>query len=472
MRWLHRIRRWLGSRRLELLWSTIPVLLAIAAWLVFSVGLWNWKPQEIQARYGILAEQALARKDFETARIASQRLLSLGAEPRAKWLFNLALAKAGLGRDKEASSIFGLVAPLDNPGYLPAHVFIAQALLMKTNLTQQDIKTAEVHLTHAISLDPKFLGANELLAQVYIRAGQWELASERLMEVVSARPETALLLAGVLKARGDLTGARSWAQRAARFHREKIEASKLDLPRNRLAWAEALVMLEDFPAAFSVLEQGWKQSASSDYPVSMGEIAAAWVQAAFKKNPADLEYRITIIQQGLQYAPQNQALLKQLVEVSRLEGPGAEAARNSLARLLAEGKSSAVIHFALGLDSWQQGQSELARKHFALSFEAAPHMPDVANNMAMILAVGDKPELPRALAIIQSVLDKFAANPNFRETRGQILVRLGRWQEAIADLEYALPLVPSTRRTHAALAEAYRGLGSSMLAAQHQKLAE
>jgi len=466
------IKAWLKTREPRRLWWAIPVFLATGAWVGFAFCMMNWRPEEVAHRYANLADRALVKKDFETARIASQRLLGLGAEPRDKWLFGLALAKAGVGRDKEASEIFGMIAPLDRAGYLPAHLFVAQALLLRTNLSPQDIKTAEQHLVHAISLNPRFLGANELLAQVYIRDGRWELACERLLEVVAAQPEATLLLAAVFKAKGDNATARSWAERAARFHREKVEASTLDQPKHRLAWAEALAMLEDYPTACDVLEKGWEQSADKSYVRPLGEVCAAWVQSVAKNKPADLETRIKLIQRGLQYAPQNETLLRQLVELGHLEGPQAQTARNTLAGKLAEGKHAAIIHFALGLDAWQRGDPELAHKHFSLSFEAAPHMPDVANNMALILALGQQPDLPRAFAIIQSVLEKAPNEANFRETRGQILVKLGRWQEAVVDLEYALPLLRSPRLTHAALAEAYRGLGSQELALQHQRLAQ
>src|SRR5262249_17918096 len=124
------------------------------------------------------------------------------------------------------------------------------------------------------------------------------------------------------------------------------------------------------------------------------------------------------------------------------------------------------------LDAWQRGNADLAQKHFALSYNTAPHMPDVANNMAMILAIGKKPDLPRALAIIQSVVEKFPENPTFRDTRGQVLVKLGRCQEGVIDLEYALPKLISKARTHAALAQAYSSLGAQTLASQHQQLAK
>ena len=69
------------------------------------------------------------------------------------------------------------------------------------------------------------------------------------------------------------------------------------------------------------------------------------------------------------------------------------------------------------------------------------------------------------------VLEKFPDTPGFRETRGQILVRMGRWQQAVTDLEFALPSQVSKRGTHKALAEAYRGLNLRDLAAEHERRA-
>jgi Flp pilus assembly protein TadD len=185
-----------------------------------------------------------------------------------------------------------------------------------------------------------------------------------------------------------------------------------------------------------------------------------------------METRMDIVEKGLQFAPQNENLLLQLVRLSRFPAAGAQKAREAMARILAEGKSAGVIHFALGVDAWERGKPELAREHYALAYEAAPQMPDVANNMAMILAIGPKPDLPQALAIIQSVLKRLPDNPNYRETRGQILVRMARWPEAVADLEFALPSLASRTRTHSALAEAYTNLGSKELADQHSRLAK
>jgi tetratricopeptide (TPR) repeat protein len=466
------IRRWLRSRDAKSFRWGIPAILSILAWLIFGICMAVWKPWQTETRYTRIAEKALAVKDFETARVASQRLLALGVEPRRKHLFDLAKALGGLGQDKEAVSLLGNIAPIDKPGYLHAHLFVAQMLLSKTNMTLREMHTAEQHLKHVVTLDPSSLDANELLGRVYVRLGQWELAEKYLGEVVKKRPETRLLLAAVFKAEGETLFARSEAEKVAKTYRERVEASKLDDPASRLAWADAMAMQEDFPAAFVVLETGWRQYENKAYLPPMGEVCALWVETLVRTKPGDLASRIALIQRGLECAPQNETLIRHLIDLSHLEGPEAATARDTLTRMLAEGKTTAILHFTLGIDAWQHGHPEEARKHFALAYETASQLPYVANNMAMILTVGDKPDLPRALAIIQSAIVKFPDNPSFRETRGEILVRSGRSQEAIADLEFALPLLASKRAAHAALAEAYRSLGLRDLAADHARLAK
>ena len=155
------VRRWLRTRDTRSLRWGIPAILGIVAWLVFAICMAGWKPWQTETRYTRIAEKALAAKEFETARVASQRLLALGVEPRRKHLFDLALSLGGLGQDKEAVSLLGNIAPIDKPGYLHAHLFVAQTLLSKTNVTLQEIHTAEQHLKHVVTLDPRSVDANE-----------------------------------------------------------------------------------------------------------------------------------------------------------------------------------------------------------------------------------------------------------------------------------------------------------------------
>ena len=138
-------------------------------------------------------------KDFETARVASQRLLALGVGSRPKQIFDLALALSGRGRKREAVALLDSMTPSDKPGYFSSHIFLAQAILTKTNVTLDEVGIVEQHLKCVIARDPQSAVANELLGRVHIRMGQWALAGNYLVQVVAARLETVLLLAAVCR---------------------------------------------------------------------------------------------------------------------------------------------------------------------------------------------------------------------------------------------------------------------------------
>jgi tetratricopeptide (TPR) repeat protein len=232
------------------------------------------------------------------------------------------------------------------------------------------------------------------------------------------------------------------------------------------------MILKDFPTALSVLEEGLRQSGGHPtYQRALGDLCAAWAGEQTKDGGPSLAERLKLINRGLECIPQHSGLLKLLIDTSHLAGHEGEIAHSTLNRMLAQGEPPALLHFLLGNDAWQRGQMAEARTQMDLAFMAAPQMPYVANNMATLLTLSTPPELGRALAIIQSVITNSPGNPEFRDTRGQIFLKLRRYQEAITDLEFALPSLKPAASAHKALAEAYQGLGLTQLAQEHLRIA-
>ncbi|HJQ81926.1 MAG TPA: tetratricopeptide repeat protein [Lacipirellulaceae bacterium] len=81
-------------------------------------------------------------------------------------------------------------------------------------------------------------------------------------------------------------------------------------------------------------------------------------------------------------------------------------------------------------------------------------------------------DIDDALEAVNEALEIRPDEFRFRETRGQVLVRLGRWQEAVQDLEYAANGMPESRDIHRSLAKAYDALGEKQLAQVHHEHAE
>ncbi len=98
--------------------------------------------------------------------------------------------------------------------------------------------------------------------------------------------------------------------------------------------------------------------------------------------------------------------------------------------------------------------------------------PAVANNLAWILAHADPPDLARALELGNQAVALRPNDARFRDTRGRILVKMKRWNEALTDLELVLRSEPEQTDLHQLLAEVYDRLGSNEMATEHRRLGD
>lgn len=463
------VAAWFQTRPYRLLWSALPALLAslalTATGTLCLVARW---PGRTPDYYLTVARRALVEKDYETARVASQRLLQAGANKQLA-LFFLAMSFDGLGRKQDAAAVLSAVAPPGQPVYAPAHLYAAKSLLNHTNLTTPDLLLAETHLKHVLAIDPACTEADDILGRLYARTQRWEPAKQHLSTAAASSPYAGVTLAALLADLGEFDRARECA--AAAENRFRKLAGQDAGPGLRLAWAKAKALQDDFPAAIALLQAGRGSLSESAYAAAMGEIYCLWAQQTARTRPDDLPAHVTLLQKGLAFAPKDPRLLKLLADLSARSEAAAEPARQTMQQLLAQGHAPDLLHFLLGSAAWAKGDTALARQHFQLAYENSPNAALVANNLAYLLAVGEPPDLPRALNIINPLIEQYPDNPHYRDTRGQIFARLGRWREAVADLESALPRLTQKGQTHAALAAAYRGLGMAQLAAEHERLA-
>lgn len=472
-RLLRKIPRWFKSRQTSLLLPATPALIVCAIWVVFAAFIMGWGSAHTEMRYRQAAGMAAAARDYETARVAYWRLSQIKSEKRNEYLFGWAISLLGVGRNREAEGVLSVLAPLDGPGYADAHLFVARSLLSATNAPATMSRLAEAHLLRALRDDPSMIEASSLLGRLYMRMGMWDSAQKYLKDTIASRPEDSLLLAYVLRAKGEDEEARGWADRAAKYFATKVSDQKeTDDPGSRIAWANAMVMLKDYPAALNILESGLQQTGNNVYRPALGALYGNWLQSISKDSPLDYESRFKLVQSGLQYAAANEFLLQELVNLTRLEGTQGQSARDAVKKMIAEGgNAAAILHYFMGIDAWQQGRKEEAQGHFSIAFDMAPFMPTVANNLAMILTIGEKPDYDRALKVIDPIVQKLPQDPQFRSTRGLVYLKLGRYEEAVADLQASIPRLNNKRSSRMALAEAYRKLNMKDLADEQERLA-
>jgi tetratricopeptide (TPR) repeat protein len=467
--WWH-IQVWLRTRSLRLLLPALPAVLAGGAVLTLA-GLCLLTPaHEVEASYLEQGKDAFKARDYAAALTCFDRLAHLGQE-RPEILYRLALTVEALGQGERAAMLMAELAPANRPGYGPAHLWRAGRELMKPNPSARDRALAEAHLLQALDgeLEDRDV-AHALLGKLYLARGQLVEAQQHLLRAVKTRPHLRLNLAQLYARRGDRERARREADLAIGYFRARAKADLYE-HRFRLLWAEATAFVEDFPGAVAILEEGLSATGARDYRTALAGVYVTWHDFLSRDRKVKLEEQLALLERGLHHDPANLGVLNRLLAAIKVHGDRADRARAALRGLLARGKVPAPVHFALGVDAWERGQAAEARVHWERAYQLDPLVPVVGNNLAWLLAHSKPPDLPRALKMINLVIEHSPRNLEFRETRGQILARMGRWKEALADLEAVLPRSPSNPKLHAALADVYRHLGVPAMAAEHERLA-
>ena len=519
------VNEWIADRPWRIFIFCLPALLGVLAIAAVALIVFSRKNSDTQRRYDGLAQYALANRNYEEARVACLRGLA-GAEndrDRARWLYVLASALNGLDQRQDAADLVAEAAPLDHPGYAPAHLLMAGKLLSNTNLTPENLRLAalnptndiaeilrqaERHLTNALTLEPDSLPVNETLGRFYINTRQPAKARELLLKVYAAKPEAALLLAINADLQNDGPAAQLWSDRAitaleqiiidsapnynpldrqslvrALIIRDKYSALAAEpesLARTQAAFTNSapqdspiiwmgivrlLVAKGKYDAALQTLDNLDRQAASATnylYRRPIAEVCALWAGSLPLNQPDASALRFQLIEKGLTNAPQYLQLQLLLTQAAFATNDTAGPAKALLDERMATatGDAAAWWHFLIAWDAGNRGDLVERRQQLETAYQIAPNLPQVGNDLAMdMLSSTNRADWERGLKLIQTVLDHYPQETSYRDTRGQVLARLGRNQEALADLEYSVARLPKPEESRKVLAKVYAALG-------------
>lgn len=445
----------------------LPALLAGSSAAAFFGAVLFTPDSATATSYQKYAQVALSDRDYRLARLCFARLSTTEDIDRSA-LLSEAECYLAMGDSISARGILDYLAPRDQEGYGPAHFVLAQQLLRDSPSVEQQ-RDAEMHLRRALIGSARQIEIHALLSRLLFEQGRLEAAEPHLVVAAANYPELTLPLATLHLRRGNLEQAHYEAAKA----RDVFEAKTLANPDDsqaRLAWAQSMVILEKYENASSILREGLARTSLTTYRSVLAAVHATWSEAVARKAPTDLPTRMRILETGLHYEPDNVQVLQSYLTLLTFGGQQADAARTTLRRLLAEGKGSATLCFVLGTDCSMRGELAEGQALFEQAVRQAPQFAALANNLAWVLSQGTSNDLPRALALANLAVDKVPRNPHFRDTRGRVFMRLGRWSDALQDMLLAHQALPPSASMHEALLEIYTKLGMSELAKDHKKL--
>ncbi|WP_218934146.1 tetratricopeptide repeat protein [Rosistilla ulvae] len=472
---------WLETRKTSHLWPALPAAIVIAAVLLPAM-LSPLLQGRTAQRYKKAVNEAVIDHDYQTAALFLQKID--GNSPvDSSVQFNRAVVDEALGRSDAALKSMDLLAPEDEFGYGRAHLWKAHRLVASIKeWTPANLSPLIHHLDGAVAEEPNLADAHLLYGFAYHKAGMKSEAIEHLEKIVDQRPEMHLTLADLY----DQVSEKSQAKKHYKLAKAYLEELLAEEPSDATARTQlALIHFRnsEFPEAEKLLVEGMQLATEAGLQPQSKTLASTLANLYVQRVDSlalesdSLESQVQIIRllgQVLTLEPGNQAAIARLAEFSRFEGDAGEQAQQLVNKMLASGHATATAHFILGTHATQGGDSAKAMQHFRQAYRKNPQMPALLNNIAWFMSHKEPPEYEKALGFSSRAVELVEANnpmyPYVIETRGQIHAALQQWEQALTDLEQALPVLKGAVELHQTLAKVYEALGNKDLSEEHARI--
>lgn len=403
--------------------------------------------EERQAKYLHRAEEYLAKKDFDKARIEAKNVLQINANNAEAHYIFAEIAE----QESNWSQMYGeLNAAVQNdPKLLKAHVKLAQFLIA---VNQIDKASEEAEKIRAI--DPNSPDYYSVLAAISARQQKTDEAIQHAEKALSIKPghlAASAILASIY-ANSDLDKAQAILAEAIKANPEEddlriMQASlyaKQNEPEKAISTMKEMIKSHPKKVAYVA------QLATYYHSLNRDTDAEALLQNTIKEQPENTDLKLTFVEFVAKQRKPTDAL--SLLEQYNKAEPDNYKLRSTLARfyLATNAPDKAIATYQYTIDKDVHGEGIDARNRV----------------IEILLAESKRPE---AEALLKDVLKLEPENPDALLTRARLALTDNKPDSAIADLRGVLKSNPDAPQALTLLALAQERTGATSLALDSYK---
>ncbi len=435
----------------------------------------GWRARRVEGQLARAAEV----DDYETAELVLRRQIQ--ADPDDTDLrFRLAVVRDDQGESEEAS---GMMRELVRAR---KHEAAAKWLLRTAydDRNWSDLSEAErneygglLELLHdGSSEDPTI---KRLLAGYYLDTSRPAKAVPLLVELSGRYPTLGLQAAAIQRSLGNRESSIRLAEQTLTVLQDQLREEPTNSALSIFV-AQNQIFLERFDEAIRTLATAANRTSieeeSARLRQGLADTIVAYVnhiEQTPSRTPAERMRVLRMIEKALEVAPNNPRVLTLVADHMLRAGDGEDESVEQLRESLIEGASPGISHFIRGTTALMNDDIDKAVMHLEIAAELMPNSGAILNNLAVAMTSREEVELETALQLSErAIAQSPEATPHFYETRGQILLRMGKHLKAVPDLERALAVPALAPKAHEALAVCYRELGDEELSERHRQAAE
>lgn len=451
----------------------LSMVLFTTAFIAFSGGA-GWRNRLLDRQLRV----SLDREDFPTAEIVIRRQLE--ADPKnVDLIHRFALVREAQSFEEEAKV---LMRQLLTRRHLPAAKWLLENQIIGKKLTDfspEELDEVGRVLQLITEREDENLGAKRMYAEYLIFEQRLSSAIPVVLELSKVEPMRGLQAAALARQLNEFDAAEQYASAAL----ERVKEMHKDDPTNSniaMSIARNQIFLERHSDAIRTLKGSIDVAKTPEerrmLTQALGDAIVAYVTYIEKSPTNTVQERLRVLMMldaAVKIAPNNPRVVTMVADhvLSSLNEDDEQIA--TVRAALISGSPAGIAHFIKGTSALMKEDLAMAELHLEKAAEQLPRSGAILNNLAVALALKEAPEYEKALQVANAAIDNVPTpTPHFFETRGQILFRMGRFREAISDLERALPAPDLKRRSHLMLADCYDKVGDADLAQGHRDAAE
>jgi predicted Zn-dependent protease len=471
----HFTMEWVATRNYRRLVGGTPALLLTLPLAMCIVRMPFYGSYAKAQHYRKAMNDAILSKDFQAIDLIHRKLSEINVSENDMVMYQSAIAAYEAGNSDDAVQRMRQLAPLEEAGFLPAHLWIATYLSDHTP-KGQDRSQIITHLRQALSLQPDRVDVAIWLADEYRIADRPAMALDLLdkYERAARDPSVRIHIADLYSR----CGRNRLAFQIAQDVETSIRSQQADATRSGtqlrnvdfMAWAYAAQMRNDLRESLRIAELGRQDFPDDQRLADYTEMLRLMVSGLSNNSGArfpDLA-RIKELLKNQNLRDQLASYLAMLLNSSFNRDP--------IRQLLEEDIESNPVPVPdrvlqeLAKSALNVGDATRARRHYEAMVRSNPNNAAAMNDLAWLLAHHKPVDLARAMTLVDKAIELDPGNVHYHDTRGHILAKLDRWEEAVVELERAVNGLPGNRNTHAVLAQSYERLGNAELAEAHRRL--
>lgn len=481
---------WSVSRSGKAFLKGLPALLTIL-FLFFGIGLANYFYKNIVFNaYQANTLNSMGRERYHVALLYLSRLIRENpGEEQLKMTYGI--AKIELGEEELGFGIMNQLAPEERVGYGPAHHWLASRYLEDLGLDKDEkLEKAKKHAQFALQDNPENMRLQLLLATIADQRFETDEVISIYKRVIDYQfpPGTDVSiewqilqligtprLAELLIERGENETAALYLDRAIK----KLQLITTQYPDNLEPWVltvKCYLAAKKYQNAAVTIQTAQRISADPTIRARLRLIYAELFMELAKEfeDPKDMSsFHNRLYAVGSSFATnhRNANAIDALIDLCLNPQTNHESIDDWLRQDAVNPTPPEIRHVILGSRASLQGNTSEAQSHYSIAESISPNTPAYINVLSYRLADKDE-RAEAALRLINVALEVWAGEPNLSHTRGFILMKLGRLDEAKPELEFALSKMDNNIPLRRTLVEFYKLEGNAEESEKHATVLE